>query len=397
VSLADSDEIANEILREAAESLRRDLYVAVDRPGGNAIRIVVTLAGADPDSIMRRVNDVAARYAATLHQRAVAGLLRRAAEVGSADQLARQEVRGIREELDGLIRRVVSEAARASVAPPSEPADYAGPDSQLPVAATPDSGPTRPGSDLAPPGENPEWTAARKRLEQLLRHRAYLLVDRTPVHPEVLQADTLIAEAERRLASIPSRVPEAPPAVPQKTPSQTAKPPAAAAQGAKKAPADTASASPQVAELSQAIQRQRDRMDRVSRDLEQSAALDLDAAQRLVRGDDLHLRPAQHANAIAVRLELGDLLLVGLAAGLMAAAGIGMIWTGAAFDPPLTSRRSVEQCLAVPVVGTIAVDQAAGSPGSLQVGVRRRLPYIVGGLAIIAVYLVFLLHPLLAR
>jgi len=403
---ADSDEITNEILSEDAECVRRDLHVAVDRRGGDVIRIAVTLADADPNSAIRRVNDMVAGYAAKLHKKAMAGVLQRAAEIGSADQRVRQEVCGIREELDGLVDQAVSEAARARASAPSEPADRAASAPESPLAVASDSGPirhgsdsgtARHGSDLVPAAENPERTEARKRLEQLQQHRAHLLVDRTPVHPEVLQVDTLIAEAEQRLATIPSRVPETSAVAPQKTPPQTPKP-LVATEATKKAQASAAKASPGLARLAQAIQMQRNRMDQVSHDLEQTRGLDLQAAQRLVQADDLRLRPADHADPIAVRLEFGDLLLVALAAGLMATAGVGMIWTGAAFDAPLTNRHSVEHYLAIPIVGAIGVDQtASGGPDSPQAAGRWRLPYIVGGLAILAVYLVFLLHPLLAR
>jgi len=383
----DSDRIASDILGAATGMPRWDAHVTVDRPGAGAIRIVATLADAEPDSAMRQVNDLVVGYAAKLRMRATSGLLERAAEIGSAGQRARQELRSVQEGLDGLIGRAVSEAARASAVRPSEPD----------ARAAADSGPTRLGSETASSGEAPERTAARKRLEQLQRHRAHLLVDRTPIHPEVLQFDTLIAEAEKRLAAIPLQVPEAATTVAPKEPRRSSKSDPAA-QSAREAPARTAPASPGLTELSQSVQRQRDQVDRVSLDLQQTPALDLQAAQCLVRGDDLHLRPAEHAEPIAVRLELGDLLLVALAGGLMAAAGVGMIWTGASFDPPLTSRRSVEQCLAVPVVGAITVEQGfGGSPGSPPVDSRWRLPYVVGGLTILAVYLVFLLHPLLAR
>jgi hypothetical protein len=139
-------------------------------------------------------------------------------------------------------------------------------------------------------------------------------------------------------------------------------------------------------------------MDRVADGLEQSATLDLEAAQRLVRGDDLRVRLAEDADPIGLRLDLGDLLVVALAAGLMAAAGVGMIWTGAAFDPPLTTRRNVERSLAIPVVGTISVERSlGGGQESRPAGTQWKVPYVLGGLAILAVYLVFLLHPLLAR
>jgi len=403
----DSDGVADEILRDAPATDRRDLHVTFDRPRDNTIRIAVTLTDVTPESAIRRVNEVVAGYSAELHKRALAGLLQRAAEIGVVDQRVRREVQGIQEELDRVIRRTVSEAAQANVTLPSDPTKPVSARSGSAVVANPDSGPARagsgsgdarPGSEPATGSENPEWIAAQRRLGQLEQHRAYLLRDRTPVHPEVLQVETQISEAKRSLAAIAPRLPGASSPGPQEPPAPTAGAPVAASETPKKAPTAADSPSPQLAELSQAIQRQRERMDRVAQDLEQTTKLDLQAADALVRGDNLQLRLADRAEPIAVRLEWGDMLLVGLAAGLMAAAGFGMIWTGATLDAPLTDRRDVEQCLAVPVVGTIALNPGAGRAAlGPIVHPRRRSPYVVGGLAILAVYLVFLLHPFLAR
>lgn len=396
-SAVDSDGVADEILGDAPANIRRDLHVAVHTPRDQTIRIDVTLTALAPESAIRRVNEIAAGYSAKLHKRALAGLLQQAAEIGAADRRVRQDVQGIQEELDRAIRRAVSEAAKAKATPPSEKTRPVASRSESEPAASPGSGLARPDSKPAADSENPEWVAAGKRLEQLQQHRAYLLRDRTPIHPEVLQVDTQISEAQRRLATIPPRLPGAPP-TPPKPPSQATESLDAASEAPKKAPAATDSPSPQLAELSQAIQRQRDRMDRVVQDLEQTTKFDLQAASGLVRGDNLQIRLADRAEPIAVRLEWGDMLLVGLAAGLMAAAGFAMIWTGATLDAPLTDRRDVEQCLAVPVVGTIALNPGAGRAAlGPIVHPRRRSPYVVGGLAILAVYLVFLLHPFLAR
>ena len=74
-----------------------------------------------------------------------------------------------------------------------------------------------------------------------------------------------------------------------------------------------------------------------------------------------------------------------------------MVWAGVRIDAPLATSLSIERGLAIPVIGTIAVDPAVAEPAETRpVRARWKWPCIVGGLAVIAAYFVFLLQPFLA-
>ena len=55
--------------------------------------------------------------------------------------------------------------------------------------------------------DNPDWVALNRQLGDLQQQRVKLLVDRTPIHPEVQQTELRIAEIQRRLAETQRWIP----------------------------------------------------------------------------------------------------------------------------------------------------------------------------------------------
>jgi hypothetical protein len=49
---------------------------------------------------------------------------------------------------------------------------------------------------------SPEWANTKRQLDDVRRHREQLLIDRTPMHPQVRDADVEIVELEKRLSEI---------------------------------------------------------------------------------------------------------------------------------------------------------------------------------------------------
>ena len=54
--------------------------------------------------------------------------------------------------------------------------------------------------------ENPQWAELGAEHDDLLRRRQDLLLTRTPLHPQVLVVDDLIAQCEGKMAAVPHRL-----------------------------------------------------------------------------------------------------------------------------------------------------------------------------------------------
>jgi hypothetical protein len=400
----DPDAVAEEVLSGPGagerDVVRRDLRVTVDRPGGRVVRIAVTFCASDADRAVRLLNGLVGAYAAQLRMSLAREVVRHAAEIRTAAQRVQQELRKIRPELEALVDRAVSKTAYFA-----DPSTDTAEDKERAAGSPFEEESSGPATTTA---KNPQRTESQAGLVELRRRRAQLLADRTPAHPDVRQIDIRIAEAEKRLAAMPLPIPQESAVAPRKTVVQAPEqlPTLEMPQNSRTSQSldsSQSAASPQSpvalesSDLFRAIQILQGRVDRVCRDLEQSRALKIPGAESLIRGDDLAIQWADHAEVVAVPARWRDLLLVALAAGLVATAGAGMVWTGVRIDAPLATGLSIERGLAIPVIGTIAVDPAVAEPAETRpVRARWKWPCIVGGLAVIASYFVFLLQPFLA-
>jgi hypothetical protein len=232
------------------------------------------------------------------------------------------------------------------------------------------------------------------KLEELRQRRAQLRLDRTPAHPDVRHVEALIAEAEKQLEEVPPPQPqtveEMPPVPPRRV--VTAVVPAVESRSA---PASSSPNSAQWTELFRSIQALQGRIEEVYRALERTRGEKIPGSESVLRGEDLTIRWAGRAEMTAARVDSRALVLVALAAGLVATAGIAMVWTGLRIDPPITSGGDIERGLSLPVIGTITADQVPPQTASSRLArARWKWPCIVGGLAIVAAYLIFLLQPL---
>jgi capsular polysaccharide biosynthesis protein len=263
---------------------------------------------------------------------------------------------------------------------PPDSAHAQQPQPHTPSAAPP---PDQPSVGAAPPGESSDGIDLRQRLAELKRRRAELLVDRTPLHPEVRETELRITAVERQLAVTPEEV-------------STKLPDDAGATGVTPAPqggdgtgdTNTAQVPPagnhaQTARTFQTLKQAADEATaaylkaveqerKVWREHQRQPRIELDLAQ-----------PGQPRVPLAPpRLAL---LLTALAAGLTMAGGVVMISAGGAVQFPLTSVEQVRNALAVPVVGIIQETHPTGQPATVP---RRphlmRWILMVGGLSLIA-------------
>jgi len=84
-----------------------------------------------------------------------------------------------------------------------------------------------PRTEVAPPSmrDNPAWTEAKRTLTALEDERSDLLVQRTPLHPLVIDVDARIEQMTHRLGQIPPRIAAEPDALADQTPVVPSLPP----------------------------------------------------------------------------------------------------------------------------------------------------------------------------
>lgn len=382
--------------RLSREMFRRSLRVAVDRSAEETLRIAICVSASSEDRAVRQANDLAAAYAARLRLDMAREVLRRTAKIGTIEDRAQEELRQIGPQLDVVIDRAVSKtaaylpAAEKPVASPSRN----GPATESPFVEESAEPPTEASPTISQRDKN------QKTLEELRQRRDRLLVNRTAVHPEVRQLEAQIQAAERQLEAVPAPLQQAP-LSPGKPPggasglpspirrSETPNAPAAS-------PSQTESAAKST-ELFQAIQALQRRIDAVTQELRQGRGARIPAAESLIRGDDLGVRWARQAEMATARVDWRALALVALTAGLVATAGVGMMWAGLLIDCPFQTTHGIERGLNLPVIGTIATGQSPrGAAESLAARARWKWPCLVGGSAVLGAYAVFLIEPFLA-
>ncbi len=370
-----------------SESARRDLRATVDRPGGQVVRIGFRFSASSADRAVRELNDVVGAYAARLRMAVAREVLRRAATVRTADERFDRELGTVGPELDRLVDRAVKLAAYRSASKNATAGVEKASGSPFREEPT---------EKARTSTEHRQGTEAQTKLEEFGQRRAQLLLDRTPAHPDVRHIETLIAEAEKHLEEPPPPATQATEDVPREPPKRTMEAPPAPEES-RHAPAPSAPNSAQWTEMFQAIQGLQGRIEGIHRELERTRGHEIPGEESLIRGEDMGIRWAERAEMVTAHVQWQALVLVALAAGLVAAAGVAMVWAGVQIDSPVASGRSIERGLTLPVIGAIAVDQVLPeSASSRSVRARWKRPCIVGGLAVVAAYFAFLLQPFLA-
>ena len=364
----DSAAIEREITSAEPETARQHIEVSISESVPERVGIAVTCSDQDPGLAIQWANRLATGFAC----RRQAQLAREAAErlsgLIAGQDSARRTLQEIRAEIEAIIDRSTSQAAASAA--------------MVPKAS-------------ATPSESPELAEARAKLEGLKDRRRGLLLNRTPIHPEVQNIDLRIAESEKHVASIQTRDDAASAAaLERKTPPAQGKAPPMAK------PPDSPSTAGVfsfvfVMKAVEALQGLRARLDEAASPVGQPAQVEARAALRLLDAENIAIEPAERAEAIPAQIRPWDWLAVALAAGLVGTAGVGILWKGARVDPPLASVGQIERSLDIPVLGTMP-GVSSGDAGSRPRPSAGRWPCIAAGLAVMAAYLAFLLLPLVA-
>ncbi len=334
-----------------AARLREKLAVEVaadDAP--DATRIAMSYADEDPRTAAGWVNDLAnafaQRYRQQWHARAEKVYQEAHAAAAAADDQLRQASARLDAALDEQWKRSRQNPSPVPAATPS----------------------------LV---DNPDWVALSRQVGDLQQRRAKLLVDRTPLHPEVRQTELRLAELQGRLAETPRWIPGRQPGVVSAPPLTPA--------GDRQMAAPVAAQPDSVASLNKL----RESAAAARRASQQAAVAERDAWKSRQREPRIELQlavvqaaPASLPLPLPLRQRL-RLALAALAAGLTTTVGIGMIATGAAIEPTVNSLAQVSAILTVPVVGVVPATSPAKPGRSLRSNALRRL-WIAAGLLAIA-------------
>ena len=377
---------ANEDLEAAAdravETVSQNLQVTAggtSLPGEVAVSITYTDRYAHYPA--RLVNTLAESYAADCRQEWKRRTYRAYTEAREASERAEQEFLQAKARLEEFSRQHFKPGQAR------QPDDTFGPEQEQTDNARASSAEVHESDSLTaapatpPPVDNPRWVELNQRLAALKRRLAQLLVDRTPLHPEVRDTELRITALEQQLSATPRKIPPNPSGLPP-----TADQALAAQEPAPPAEIPPAQTAPQRAETAQRFRTLQQAADRATKAYHQAFLLERQAWHDHQREPRIELDLAELIQAPTSPAPPRLALLLGaLAAASAVAAGVGMISAGSIMQPPLTTVEQVRSVLPVPIVGTIPETSPATQPAAAP----RQRPLIrwtliAGGLVLIA-------------
>jgi len=316
--------IEDEALFNADPAIRRELHVtARTDPSGGQIDIAFLYADSDPARAAAVVNELAQSYADAFRAQWRTAAQRTCSMAHETAERAQQEYLKAKTQLDDFWKRT-------SEAGPSDPAGE--------QAAPPA------GQLAAPMVENPDWVALEQQLAQLRRRQEQMLVDRTPLHPEVQHGAIRIAELARQLETVPRQIPGKPTE-------------AVATRGEpvrRQAPAITA-------QTQQTLRALQAGVDRAYAGLEAANRAERAAWQAGLQEPPLRLELARPAAIAPVVEHTGDPLrawlpLMSVLAGI---GTVGVLWMAmqwVTYDPVMNTVAQVRATVRAPIVGAIPGD-----------------------------------------
>jgi hypothetical protein len=220
---------------------------------------------------------------------------------------------------------------------------------------------------------NPQWTELNEELQSLRQQRTERLSVRTPLHPEILDLDDRIAQAEKRFAATPPQI-AGPPADLPVVVNELRPPPAMHRSAAARDPSadstrimENAAALPTYHKLS-------DEVAQAGAAVEQLAAAESQARQEQQQLPKIEVFPAPGVATFAswMRMLLSPLRLA-LAVGLLMAVGTGLLLRGMPPAPTFATAIQVQNTLSLPVMGVLH------EAGIAAVSGRRELRVIANG------------------
>jgi len=367
-SVLDKDHLAQAAKRAnlSPERIRRALRekalrVSVgpsDRP--DRTQVVITFEGRESPTFAAELVNALAEQFGQAERKAVAADARRAHEKArvAADQ-ARTELFEIRARFNSFVDSCFAQLRQTNALGPSPEGNAA---RGTPAASSP-----APSAPL-PVILQPERDALARQLAALRDHRAHLLVDRTPMHPEVHAADVEIAELERRLAGIPHELVPSPSDLSQTLESTTGIPPASPDPVSSQPMPSPSPASPTTptSPLSPAALPQgrpgdlvadylarRDAMDRAQERYERLADVERSTYEAQFELPPVQVHRAVGAVGPATPVPSARSVLLALGVGLAGAVGMGMFSAGMSGERTFATGAELAETLSLSVLGTV--------------------------------------------
>jgi len=198
--------------------------------------------------------------------------------------------------------------------------------------------------------DNPQWLTLSEQLDRMIQHRQKLLIDRTPIHPEVEDSRNRISAMRQEMSFIPRKIPGEWPA--EEIRKEQVVPAAETPEASEIKPTDETLAERAVA--AEKYRRLKAEVEQTAKRYDQAVMAERQAWQESRQTPQpIHPQPntpceiAQGANTGTWRVPTA------LLAGLLVVTGVGMVVAGATIEPTLNSVGQVQAVAATPVVGTI--------------------------------------------
>jgi len=318
-------------------------------------RIAIACTGGDAAETIVLANQLANQFATAERARLAGAASRRHQESQQAAERAQQELASAVARLDGALKQHSLKQSRAD---------------ESRVAQSQETEPPKPLMI-----DNPLWLELDRERVALEQRQAQLLVDRTPLHPEVQAVATQIAELREKQARVPRQVPDPSGRV-------VAAPP-------KPVQPTVVTEEPQVAGEVAAL---RVAVEQAKQNAARFAELERQASAQKLAVPQIDLQLAERCHALTRPLTVSlPLLLIALTSGLAIAIGVGMVLASLHRSHPVRTLAELQSLVPVPIVGTILLAEPSRPRKSSRsiVSLVRALTFTYG-LTLITVCLLIL-------
>ncbi|MEE9602221.1 MAG: hypothetical protein V3V75_02885 [Thermoguttaceae bacterium] len=362
----DSPTALDEVVRET----RRNLRIGGQEVPSGSLKISLAYTDANADYASKLVDDLAERYADDCRTRWKTDTHQVYVETRDSLDRAQQAYIEAKARMDAFLAGHVKQT------------EVAKPDAMQPGQQEQTTPPR-----LEPvPRENPQWAELNAKLELLDERKEQLLVDRTPLHPQIEEVQLRIDDMRLELEKLHRWLaPENPPPVLVQPSNKRDLVGDTSQQWTSQQWTSQQWTSQQRAETAETLRMFKEEVERTGKAYDRAAAIEHQAWQEYLKTPeiDVELATAEVLTAPPDR-RLG-LLFVALAAGVGVVSGMRLISFGTSMDPILTSLPAVQAAVTVPVVGVVQLDQSGDEPSSLaNYQSLTRATTVIGGLLVIA-------------
>jgi hypothetical protein len=347
-------------IAKARGQLQIDVQGTAQQP-----EIAIACTGDDATETIHLVNQLAKQYATAEHGRLERIASRRHQQSQQTAEQSQQELAGAVARLDRALKQQASTQQPSGESRPPLPPE------------------TEPAKPLMV--DNPLWLQLNRELTALERRQAELLVDRTPLHPEVQAVVTQIAELREKQTHVPRQIPDPSGRVAAAMPPQSMSIEVQEAGSLGHVVTEKPEAVRELATLRAAV-------DQAQRKATRLAELERQASAQKLAVPLIDVQLAQQCQVSREPLGVSlPLLLTALSAGLAMAIGVGMVLVSLPRRHPVQTVAELQSLVPVPIIGTISLAEPSRPQRSSRslVSLVRALTFTYG-MTLISVCLLIL-------